>query len=114
MSCNRDSNCKVIANNYHLAKQELKSDFASIKNKLNDINDKLTTLNIPDDYLGNKVHEKLEILSECFQSDESMTSNEENSVMNFATSMQNEHDSHYNKWYQSQKLKKNQDEVDNG
>ena len=59
MSCNRDDNCLNIARNYINAGNNIKTSFTKIKGGINDIDEELDTLIIPEDYLGKKITEKI-------------------------------------------------------
>ena len=102
MACNRDRNCRNIANNYRHAKEELQRGFSTLKNSVSDISEELSELVVPNDYLGGKITEKLSKINLDFQDDINSIQSVESAVIAFASNKQNEHQRHYVDWLDKQ------------
>jgi len=110
MGCNRDSNCYTIARKVY---PELKTDISDSIDKtsveLNEIVDELNTLKIPEDYLGEKVKEKIDEMKDYFTSDISDLKLFDNAIERFINEKINEHEEHYQNWKITQEKKKEEE-----
>ncbi len=107
MSCNRDSNCNSIANNYVSRKDSINSDLSSIKENINSIGESINHFTIPDDYIGNKVQEKLKTIFFELESNRDNLISFNGEVNSFIDSKVVEHRNHYQSWKKLQEeLKK--------
>lgn len=115
MSCNRDSNCNVIANNYVSRKDSINSDLSSIKENINSISDTINHFTIPSDYIGNKVQEKLKTIFLELESNSNNITSFKSDVNSFIDSKVTEHRNHYQTWkkLQEDKEKVGDDDVTN-
>lgn len=116
MSCNRDSGCLNIARSiYPGLKGEINSSISSVNNQVDGIIGNLSSLAIPDDYLGNKVKSKLEEICTGFETDKSELNSAKANVNAFIDSKIKEHYGHYYEWQrikdkeeENNKIEKNQ------
>ena len=104
MSCNRDSGCLNIARSiYPGLKGEIDSSISNVNNQVEEILGELSSLTIPEDYLGNKVKMKLDEICSGFETDKSELSAAKANINAFIDGKIQEHYSHYNEWQRLQK-----------
>ena len=108
MSCNRDSGCLNIAKSvYPGLKGEINSSISNVNSQISEIVGELSSLVIPEDYLGNKVRTKLSEICSGFESDKSELNSAKADVNVFIDSKIKEHYGHYYEW---QRIKDKEDE----
>jgi hypothetical protein len=105
MSCNRDSNCNSIANNYVSRKDSINSDLNSLSENINTIGESINNFEIPNDYIGNKVQEKLKNISLDLESNSNNITSFKSEVNSFVDSKVLEHRNHYQAWKKAQEDK---------
>lgn len=112
MGCNKDSRCLTIANNtYPELQNEINSSIKTITSLLNDITSELNILQIPEDYLGEKVKKELELITSNLSNDQIDIASLNGNIGMFIGRKIEEHQSHYNIWKNDQEqLKKKKEE----
>ena len=112
MACNKDFECLRISNAiYPNLKNDINGSVNMVTNNISETVSILETLYIPEDYLGNKVKNQIQVI--CGNLDEDISNiNMFNSNINeFINEKIIEHKRHYNTWKLAQEKKKN--EIDN-
>jgi len=102
MSCGKNDYCKSIADDYANKINELESEFSNLNQVVNNITISLSSLNIPNDYLGMKVLNSIDGLKNDFISDKSSIDSCKSGAIGFANSKKSEHTDHYNTWLSNQ------------
>ena len=102
MSCGNDSGCFNISKKYIDDKNSIDSYGNNIISYINEASSTVSTLDIPNDYLGSRVKEKISEIIDSFSSDLESISSFINNVGGFATEKSKEHLDHYNKWKSEQ------------
>lgn len=105
MSCNRDSNCLNIANDYVTKKSSINSSLNSMKTNIETVGTSLNNIESPSDYLGNKVKEKIEIISSNLSNSVDNITSFNNNINTFINNKEIEHRNHYNSWKKAQEAK---------
>ena len=117
MACSKDQGCLTIANSIYPGLQsEINSSIKTITTALSDITSELSTLTIPEDYLGKKVKEELESITNNLNSDQSNVVATSGNIGMFIGKKVEEHRNHYNAWKKAQdelKKKQTEEEKDN-
>ena len=111
MSCNHDANCKNIANSYREVRGELETNFSSLSQSVSEIDAILNGLEIPDDYLGGKIRQKLSGIKTDFAEDSASIEAEKSNVVRFTQTMEEDHNNHYQQWIREQELKRRREET---
>lgn len=107
MSCNRDRGCLNIAKSiYPGLREEINSSISNVYNQVDDIIGELSSLVIPEDYLGSKVQTKLDEIYSEFESDKTELDSAKADVNEFIDNKIQEHYSHYYEWQRNQELLK--------
>lgn len=110
MGCNRDDGCLNIARNtYPNLLSGIDNSTLFINNQINDVIEELNSLIIPNDYLGNKVKEKLDEINENLNNDVSELNTFKNNINSFIEKKIKEHEKHYIDWQNMQEKKDNQE-----
>ncbi len=117
MACNKDGNCKDIANDYVSKKGSINGNLNSMKSHVSSISSALNGFNVPNDYIGNKVVAKIRNISSDLSSAEGDIETFKASVNGFIDQKKEEHMGHYNTWKAAQdalraKEKEKEDEDD--
>ena len=115
MSCNHDQRCLDIANEYGPKKGQINADLNNVSESISTINTKLKSFSVPEDYIGNKVIEKINSISNRLIASSDNVDSFKNSVDSFIDNKEQEHRSHYNAWkkrYDEMMAKKSGDEHD--
>jgi hypothetical protein len=102
VSCNRDSNCLNIANTYSSSKGSINTNLNSVKTSISEIDTKLKSFNVPNDYIGNKVLEKINSISSDLSTSSSNVDSFKQSVNTFINQKEQEHRNHYQAWKKKQ------------
>ena len=99
MACNRDSNCYTIySKEYPEAKTAIDNSLNTIDAELTSIEEKLTELEIPEDYLGEKVKREIEEILSQFADDQESLKDTKNKIDSFISTQIGVHKSHYERW----------------
>lgn len=101
MTCNGE-NCLSIANDYSVKKGSVNSSLNNMKSDITSASDTLNTLNVPEDYIGNKVKTKLETVFNDLSASADRVSAYNNEVSSFVDQKVAEHQTHYRAWKQRQ------------
>ena len=115
MSCNKDGNCKNIANDYVSKKGSINGSLSSMKSHISSISSALNGLNVPNDYIGSKVVVKITSISSSLSSAEGSVDSVKAGVNGFIDQKKAEHEQHYSDWKAAQdalKLKSKKKEDD--
>ena len=102
MSCGRNKSCGEIANNYANSINELNSCEDSLIQAVDNVVGSLSSINIPNDYLGKKVLNSVQSLKTTFNTDKNNISSCIQNGINFASKRESEHSNHYINWKLSQ------------
>ncbi len=104
MGCNRNRDCKEIyETTYPTLRGYVNSGIDSINKYASETVTRLQGLYIPDDYLGNKLKDKIEELNTKLNTDLDSLSSGKDSVDSFVDRMIEEHRQHYKDWLASLK-----------
>ena len=115
MACNKDSNCKNIANDYASKKGGIDSSLSSMKESISMIGSSLNSFSVPDDYIGSKVMAKLSNISGGLEGAVGGVDSYKSGVDGFIDQKKAEHEDHYNTWKAAQdalKAKKKKEDGD--
>lgn len=114
MACNRDSNCYTIySKEYPEAKAAIDNSLNTIDAELTSIEEKLMELEIPEDYLGEKVKREIEEILSQFTEDQESLKDTKTKIDSFISTQIGVHKSHYEHWKKRMdELAKNKDEDD--
>ena len=107
MGCNRDSGClKLYSVTYPNLESEINTSISSADGEINEIISELSNLYVPDDYLGNKVQNRLQEICNSFSEDSDKLKTEKNKINSFINTKIEEHRQHYNSWQKAQEIAK--------
>lgn len=99
MSCNKDEDCyRIYIKEYPSYLGTIDPAIRSIKTQIEEVETSLTGLSLPDDYLGNKIKDKLDILISDIDSDKSSISAETTAIRSHIITKRAEHKEHYEEW----------------
>lgn len=98
MSCSKDSNCLKISNDYDNYMSEIFHNGTNITNKLSDVSSSLSLFDIPNDYIGSKVMNKISQIDSLLANDSENTNGMINNINAFASLKSEEHLKHYKEW----------------
>jgi hypothetical protein len=113
MSCSRDEYCNTIANNYSIRKDNIGNSLKNIKENISTVDEILNGFIIPNDYIGEKVKEKIKKITEELNINCEDVDLIKQDIDSFVTEKENEHREHYHTWKQKQELLKESGD-DNG
>ena len=99
--CNGE-NCLSIANDYINKKSSLNSSLNSMKENITNASDTLNSLSVPEDYIGNKVKQKLESIHNELVADAEIVGNFNKEISGFVDQKVTEHRNHYHNWRMAQ------------
>lgn len=102
MSCNKDENCRNIANYYQNISKNVKNSYVKIYGEIGEVAEKLSMQVIPEDYLGEKIKDKLEKLKLVYEENIEIMSITEKQMMSFIDEKRIEHKKHFNEWFEQQ------------
>ena len=103
MSCNRDDGClKIAESTYPSLQSEINTSVNSINTELSDVVSSLQSLTIPDDYLGEKVKDRITSITASLGDDQSSVDAINSELDSFISEKITEHTEHYNEWLQEQ------------
>lgn len=98
MSCSKDSGCLKISNDYHNYMSEISNNGANITSRLSDVSSSISLFDIPSDYIGNKVMDKIKQINNSLANDNANTSGMISNINAFASLKSEEHLKHYKEW----------------
>ncbi len=114
MGCNRDDKClKIAQEKYPTRLNEINNDFKVLNTSLSEIETSLKELSIPDDYIGEKTKESINLILSSFSEDKKNNDAINNDIKSFVDEKINEHKGHYNKWKQREEERKRERELNN-
>lgn len=103
MACGKNEECLNIANNiYPNLQSEINSSINTITSSVNEIISGLSSLTIPDDYLGTKVKSRIITICSNLSSDIGEISSINGSINSFVSEKIKEHQKHYEEWKKEQ------------
>ena len=112
MGCNRDLGCHILARNtYPTIKSGIDASISTLSSQIKEITNTLDELQIPEDYLGSKVKERIKNISNNFQDYLNDLSSEKTSVDNFIETKISEHESHYLLWINNRNVKRKNNQL---
>ena len=115
MACGYNANCWRIANSiYPSLKDEISGSINATNKDINGIVDELSSLQIPDDYLGEKVKSKIEDICLNLNNDSKDIKAINGNIDGFIESKILEHQGHYNDWKieEDRKIKEKNSQVE--
>jgi len=99
MGCNRDNNClKIAKDTYPSLQSDIDNSVSNINNQIDATIESLSNLYIPDDYLGNKVKDKIKEICDELTTDEENVKSFSSNVNNHIKQKISEHQTHYDRW----------------
>ncbi|MBQ9853876.1 MAG: hypothetical protein IJO57_02455 [Bacilli bacterium] len=108
MACLKNRDCLDLANNvYPQHKISINNNLDGVISKLEEVKNQFSDFDIPSDYLGSKVLEELNEISDIITGKIGEISIAKQSVDSFIDSKIYEHKMHYNDWYHKQQLQQN-------
>ena len=110
MSCNKNYECRKIAKNYQTISSDIANKFSKVQGQISDIDDKLSKQIIPNDYLGEKISDKLKKIKENCDSNLGVIERIKGSMISFVDNKAKEHQKHYENWLSVQEKKKSDNE----
>lgn len=102
MSCNQDSECLKISKNYIDNAKSIKDYGNKISSNLDEIITQTSSLDVPDDYIGTKISDKIVGIINMIQQDSLGVENTISEISMFANEKSEEHLNHYNDWIRMQ------------
>lgn len=111
MKCSMNESCKRLSNDVlPNTKTTVNNDFNEINESIENIEIDLKGLEIPNDYIGNKLNTKLEELYESLDLNINDNTNVINDFNNYIDNEIKVHNNHYETWKKKEEEKNKEDE----
>lgn len=112
MGCSRNEYCKTIADDYGTKKISIDKKLNDMQSNISLINDSLNSFEVPDDYVGSKVKEKIAKITERFDNNSTNIDVFKNNINKFIDEKASEHKRHYLSWKESINVNNDSNSID--
>ena len=117
MQCNRDEECKRIADKFQSARNEINPSFTKVSSDIGYVNEELYNLEskVPMDsatYLGKKVVEELKKIEDGITEYQTDIDNKKKAMNKYIDLEINKHNMHYDNWLEEQSKEKEKEKTE--